>query len=96
VPLYRFYLLNAANHIANRHDADCADDAHAMTVAAQIAGQFWEYPAIEIWTGERKVIRLSHEEVCATPYPLNALTDPRSLTIKSHSSERHSPRPSKP
>ena len=63
-PFYRFYLLRADNHIAQRREDYFADDAAAITAARQVIGEF---PGVEIWCGTRKVISLSREEVARLP-----------------------------
>ncbi len=48
---YRLYFLNDANKILRREDAECADDATAVALAAERDHAH----AIEIWSGKRIV-----------------------------------------
>ena len=57
---YRFYMFMADGHIGEAREAHCADDAGAITKSAELIGF---YPAVEIWHEERKVARLSAEEL---------------------------------
>jgi hypothetical protein len=60
MPYYRFYLLTADDHIALRREADCDNDAHAIAKAAEVMAH---YPAVEVWEGGRRVIRLAVEDI---------------------------------
>jgi hypothetical protein len=56
--LYRFYLLQADDHIARRREDYFTDDARAMAAAKSVMG---DYPYVEIWCERRKVITLSRD-----------------------------------
>lgn len=58
-PFYRFYLLQADDHIARRREDYFTDDATAISAAE---GVIEDYPAIEIWCERRRVITLSRAE----------------------------------
>ena len=60
MPFYRFYLLTPDKHIALRRETDCDNDAHAIATVAEVIGQ---YPAVEVWTGGRRVIRLATADI---------------------------------
>jgi hypothetical protein len=60
MPFYRFYLLTMNDHIALRREAACDDDAHAIAQAAEVIAN---YPAVEVWEGERRVIRMAAEDI---------------------------------
>jgi hypothetical protein len=55
---YRAYLLNKANGIERAIDLFCADDNAARSEAEQLV----DGCDVELWQGERKIIRLSHKE----------------------------------
>jgi hypothetical protein len=63
---YRFYLLQADDHIPRRHEDYFADDATAMAAAKCVLGDF---PSVEIWCGPRKVVTLSREEAAQLQPP---------------------------
>ena len=60
MPFYRFYLLTTNGHIALGREADCENDAHAIAQAAEVIAH---YPAVEVWEGGRRVIRLAVEDI---------------------------------
>jgi len=60
VAFYRFYLLQADDHVARRREDYFTNDAMAMVAAKRVIG---DYPGVEIWCGPRKVVTLSREEV---------------------------------
>jgi hypothetical protein len=66
---YRFYLLQADNHIARRREDYFANDAIAMVAAKRLIGDF---PGVEIWCGPRKVVTLSREAAVLQPQPHQA------------------------
>ncbi|HEY5046409.1 MAG TPA: hypothetical protein VII49_00125 [Rhizomicrobium sp.] len=49
--LYRFYMLDAANHIIQARNDDCLDDAEACAKAQDLSIEF----AVEVWCGDRRV-----------------------------------------
>ena len=57
---YRFYLSMARGHVVDVRLAHCADDARAIAKAAEFIGR---YSAVEIWNADRKVARLSAEDL---------------------------------
>jgi hypothetical protein len=63
-PFYRFYLLQADDHIARRRDDYFADDMAAIAAANHVIGDF---PGVEIWCGSRKVVTLSREQAARWP-----------------------------
>jgi hypothetical protein len=63
MPLYRFYMLTAGDHIALRREADCDNDARAIAAATELFGT---YPAVEVWKDVRRVIRLTAEDIIQT------------------------------
>src|SRR5690348_1495532 len=67
---YRFYLLQADNHIARRREDYFANDAIAMAAAKRLIGDF---PGVEIWCGPRKVVTLSREAAVLQPQPHQAV-----------------------
>ena len=60
MPFYRFYLLTANDHIALRQEANCENDARALAKAAEVIAN---HPAIEVWEGGRRVIRLAADDI---------------------------------
>ena len=75
---YRFYLFMADGHIGEAREAHCADDAGAITKAAEFIGL---YPALEIWNRSAKVARLSAEELAwaGVIWPAGAVTAARQV-----------------
>jgi hypothetical protein len=56
---YRVYLLNAADRIFDWRGIEHDTDAAAIAAAARLVRDY----AVEIWTGKRRVARLSAEEL---------------------------------
>jgi hypothetical protein len=55
---YRFYFLNAENHIgAVVENAACTDDGEAGSIADRLLSTQSKHPGIEIWEGKRRVSR---------------------------------------
>jgi hypothetical protein len=55
---YRFYVLNAGDHIgAVIENAACADDGEAGLIADRLLSNQSKHPGIEIRQGERRVSR---------------------------------------
>lgn len=61
--LYRFYLLRD-DHIVRRREDYFADDVTAMAAAKYLIGDF---PGVEIWCEQRKVVTLAREAVMRLP-----------------------------
>jgi hypothetical protein len=53
--LYRIYRVDAADHIADAENVECADDEEACAKAREMQGY---YPAVEVWEGSRLVARI--------------------------------------
>jgi hypothetical protein len=66
VSFYRFYLLQADNHIARRREDYFADDATAKAAAKYLLG---DYPGVEIWCEQRKVVTLARDEAAQLQPP---------------------------
>jgi hypothetical protein len=73
---YRFYLLRD-DHIMRRREDYFADDATAMAAAKYIIGDF---PGVEIWCEQRKVITLTREEAAHLP-PAAPRAPPRAALL---------------
>jgi hypothetical protein len=56
---YRAYIVGADDHIASYRAFVCADDSEAITWAKQLV----DGHDVELWSGERFVIRLNHNDV---------------------------------
>ena len=56
---YRIYLLNAADRIFDWRGIEHDTDAAAVAAAARLVRDY----AVEIWSGKRRVARLSVEEL---------------------------------
>ena len=54
---YRFYLLNALDHIAMAHEVEAGSDEEACELAAAMLKEQARHPAIEVWDRTRKVCR---------------------------------------
>jgi hypothetical protein len=55
---YRFYFLDAEQHIAKAHEIDASSDTEACELAAMMLAEQADYPNIEVWDRTRKVRRL--------------------------------------
>jgi hypothetical protein len=51
MPEYKFYSLDDAGHVVNRHDVACADDSDAF----KMAHAFSEAHQIEVWELGRRL-----------------------------------------
>jgi hypothetical protein len=78
VSFYRFYLLQADDHIARRREDYFADDATAIAATKCLVGDF---PGVEIWCEQRKVVTLSREEVARLQPPPPRKGRPAALLI---------------
>jgi hypothetical protein len=54
---YRAYVVGHDGHIISRTPLICADDAEAIERANQLGGGF----TIELWSGDRLVIKFRHK-----------------------------------
>jgi hypothetical protein len=66
---YRFYLLEAGDHISAVRVCKCGTDADALLQADAVL-QGSKCPAVEVWNGSRRVGILSRP--VATPRPAGA------------------------
>lgn len=55
MPDYKLYFMDKRNHISRRVDLDCRDDAHAVEVVGEHAGNA-DF-AMELWQADRLVKR---------------------------------------
>lgn len=60
MPLYRFYWIGADDKIARIDNVDCASDVDARRIAAEYKVAS---PAVEVWLGEHRVVRMDAPEV---------------------------------
>jgi len=58
VESYRFYLLSQQNKIGDSVYMDAHDDAEALVKAPSAFAVSAEFPAIEVWRGNRMVGRI--------------------------------------
>ncbi|HET6621587.1 MAG TPA: hypothetical protein VFG64_16745 [Dongiaceae bacterium] len=52
---YRFYLLDAGEHIKAVETIECADDAAAAAKAAALLEERTSFASIEVWKGKVRV-----------------------------------------
>ena len=52
--LYRIYKVDAADHIVDAENIECADDEEECAKALRMKGA---YPVVEVWEGARLVAR---------------------------------------
>lgn len=75
---YRFYLLQDDDHIARRREDYFADDAAAIAAARCVIG---DYPGVEIWCEQRKVVTLSLQDVARLQPPVAHRTEHRAALL---------------
>jgi hypothetical protein len=61
---YRIYTIDAGNHIVSAAEIECDSDADACAEARQKLRQ--PYPAVEVWEGARKVVRIQQSATSTT------------------------------
>jgi hypothetical protein len=60
---YRFDLLKDGGSVAHSQFHACADDLAALDVAERLCGS----NAVDVWDGERRVLRVKRDNAMATP-----------------------------
>jgi hypothetical protein len=58
---YTFYLHDGVHPVPGFDFIHCADDADAMSHAAQLLEQFGEYQFIEVYDGQSRRLRVARE-----------------------------------
>ena len=79
VAYYRIYLLTEFDHIREAAEATCASDEAALEQASVVIGH---YPAVEIWSGLRKVGRYTADQLQSEPSKVVYLFPPGSMATQ--------------